>query len=129
MPLEGLCGYGYSVAAGKLNLYFGSDLVHRLYHLPSIGEGAVEHYADTYAECLELAVHDPARAVRNSHTLQYFALDVYAYDVAIPGEGCTGKAPAEEDSASSETPSSTTSADAGASATATTTAAAVRVMN
>ncbi|KAK5630991.1 hypothetical protein RRF57_006706 [Xylaria bambusicola] len=91
MPLEGLCGYGYSVSSGALNFYFGSDLVHRLYHLPRIGEGIVEHYADTYSECLELAQSDPALAARNSHTLQYFALDVYAFDIALPGEGCTGR--------------------------------------
>ncbi|KAI5863997.1 major allergen Asp F2 [Durotheca rogersii] len=114
MPLEGLCGYGYSVAAGKLNFYFGSDLVHRLYHLPAIGEGIVDHYADTYNDCLELAVSNPAEAVRNSHTLQYFALGVYAYDISLPGEGCTGKAPEPEAPAA---PSPTT--DSGASATTT----------
>ncbi|KAL7624634.1 Prenylated Rab acceptor protein 1 [Parahypoxylon ruwenzoriense] len=114
MPLEGLCGYGYSVAAGKLNVYFGSDLIHRLFHLPTIGEGTVEHLADTYNECLELAVSNPAEAVRNSHTLQYFALDVYAYDIAVPGEGCTGKAP-EEEPAAGTSPTATT--DSGASAT------------
>ncbi|KAI1445755.1 major allergen Asp F2 [Annulohypoxylon stygium] len=117
MPLEGLCGYGYSVAAGKLNFYFGSDLIHRLYHLPAIGEGIVEHYADTYTECLELAIHNPEEAVRNSHTLQYFALDVYAFDIAVPGEGCTGRVPESESSAapsattaSVSVPSSTTTA-------------------
>lgn len=98
-PLEGLCGYGYQVATGKLNFYFGSDLIHRLLHIPSVGEGAAEHYADTYTECLELAVSNPALAVRNSHTLQYFALDVYAYDIAVPGEGCTGRVSEESSSA------------------------------
>lgn len=90
-PLETLCGSGYTVAAGKLNYYFASDLLHRLYHVATIGEGAAEHYADSYEECLALAKENPAEAVRNSHTLQYFALDVYAYDVALPGNGCTGK--------------------------------------
>ncbi|KAI2624619.1 major allergen Asp F2 [Hypomontagnella submonticulosa] len=94
MPLEGLCGYGYSVAASKLNVYFGSDLIHRLYHLPAIGEGIVEHYADTYDECLELAKNNPAEA--------YFALDVYAFDIAVPGEGCTGKVPKTESSATDQ---------------------------
>ncbi|KAI1381273.1 major allergen Asp F2 [Hypoxylon crocopeplum] len=108
MPLEGLCGYGYSVAAGALNFYFGSDLIHRLYHLPAIGEGIVEHYADSYDECLDLAVSNPAEAVRNSHTLQYFALDVYAYDIAVPGEGCTGRVPESEPPAA---PSPTATSD------------------
>ncbi|KAJ2990053.1 hypothetical protein NUW58_g3150 [Xylaria curta] len=107
MPLEGLCGYGYSVASGALNFYFGSDLIHRLFHLPRIGEEIVEHYADSYGECLDLALNDPALAVRNSHTLQYFALDVYAFDIALPGEGCTGR-PTETEN--SEAPSYTTSA-------------------
>ncbi len=105
-PLEGLCGYGYQVVTGKLNFHFGSDLIHRLLHIPSIGEGVAEHYADTYSECLELAVSDPALAVRNSHTLQYFALDVYAYDIALPGEGCTGREP-ESSAESSITPTAT----------------------
>lgn len=96
-PLEGLCGYGYQVASGELAFYFGSDLIHRLLHLPKVGEGAAEHYADSYRECLDLAVSDPSLAVRNSHTLQYFALDVYAYDIALPGEGCTGRAPEDEE--------------------------------
>ncbi|KAI0199634.1 putative peptidase family-domain-containing protein [Astrocystis sublimbata] len=114
MPLEGLCGYGYSVASGALNFYFGADLVHRLYHLPKIGEGIVEHYADTYSECLELALDDPALAARNSHTLQYFALDVYAFDVSLPGEGCTGH-PSESEG--SETPDTTATETATPSAT------------
>ncbi|KAJ9619270.1 Prenylated Rab acceptor protein 1 [Taxawa tesnikishii (nom. ined.)] len=86
-PLEALCGGGYTVSNGALNHYFASDLLHRLYHVTSIGEGAVEHYADSYAECLELAESEPSEAVRNSHTLQYFALEVYAFEVAAPGEG------------------------------------------
>ncbi|KAI1099489.1 major allergen Asp F2 [Jackrogersella minutella] len=105
-PLEGLCGYGYSVASGELNFYFGSDLIHRLYHLPPIGENIVEHYADNYSECLELAIDNPAEAVRNSHTLQYFALDVYAFDIALPGEGCTGRV-LESASSPSESPTAT----------------------
>ncbi|KAK0653796.1 Major allergen Asp f 2 [Lasiodiplodia hormozganensis] len=111
-PLEGMCGYGYTVASGKLNFYFAADLIHRLYHLPAIGEAIVEHYADTYAECLELAKTNPADAVRNTHTLQYFALDVYAYDIALPGEGCTGRDTSASESSSasaSSTPAPTSS--------------------
>jgi hypothetical protein len=64
--------------------------MHRLYHTTKIGEGAADHFADTYSECLELAEEKPSDAVRNTHSLQYFALDVYAMEVALPGEGCTG---------------------------------------
>ncbi|KAH8201625.1 hypothetical protein TruAng_004231 [Truncatella angustata] len=120
-PLDGLCGYGYTVASGALNVYFASDLIHRLFHMPSVGEGVVEHYADTYTDCLELATSSPEQAVRNTHTLQYFALDVYAFDIALPNDGCTGKAP-EESSSSAVTsapasPTEATSTNAAVTAT------------
>ncbi|KAH7040584.1 putative peptidase family-domain-containing protein [Microdochium trichocladiopsis] len=119
-PIEALCAFGYDVANGKLNTQFGIDLIHRLFHVPTIGEGAAEHYADTYAECLQLAIDNPAEAVRNTHSLQYFALDVYAYDIALPGEGCagvlkeeassTGAAPAVPSATATEAPSQTSAA-------------------
>ncbi|KAF2183488.1 zincin [Zopfia rhizophila CBS 207.26] len=90
-PLEAMCGYGYTVTGSNTNFYFASDLLHRLYHMPAIGEGTVEHYAGEYDECLELAETHPEEAVRNSDSLQYFALEAYAYDIALPGEGCVGK--------------------------------------
>ncbi|KAF2265026.1 zincin [Lojkania enalia] len=91
-PLEAMCGFGYDVANGPTNFYFASDLLHRLYHVPKVGGyGVVEHYASEYGECLELAKSNPGEAVRNSDSLQYFALEAYAYDIAIPGEGCPGK--------------------------------------
>lgn len=103
--LPAMCGYGYTVAGGELASYFASDLIHRLFHTDKIGEGTVFHYADTYTECLDLARETPEEAVRNAHTLQYFALDVYAYDIAVPGQGCTGE-PIEEEEESTETSSS-----------------------
>ncbi|KAI1339354.1 Metalloprotease [Xylariaceae sp. FL0016] len=121
MPLEGLCGYGYTVAAGELAFYFGSDLIHRLFHMPKFGEATVEHHADTYADCLELAASNPAEAVRNSHTLQYFALEVYAYDISLPGEGCLGRIPETSEGEATET--STTTMDTSTSTTTTTAAA------
>jgi hypothetical protein len=120
-PLEALCGDGYTVANGALNYYFASDLLHRLYHVPKIGEGVTEHYADSYAECLELAQQEPAKAVRNTHTLQYFALEVYAFEVALPGEGCTG-VPSKEDSGSPTASASAAATTAVTSAAATATA-------
>ncbi|KAG9664892.1 zincin, partial [Aureobasidium melanogenum] len=113
-PLEALCANGYTVANGKLATYFAADLMHRLYHTTKIGEGAAEHYADTYTECLELATENPAEAVRNTHTLQYFALDVYAMEVALPGEGCTG-VPDKEESHDSHAAASASSASAATS--------------
>lgn len=88
--LEYFCTRGYTVAGSPLNTYFGVDLLHRLYHLPAIGEGHVEHFAETYEDVLELAAHNSTFAVRDSDALQYFAADVYGYDIAVPGVGCAG---------------------------------------
>ncbi|KAI5252160.1 zincin [Aureobasidium subglaciale] len=109
-PLEAMCSNGYSVANGALNHYFAADLMHRLFHTTKIGEGAAEHYADSYSECLELAETKPEEAVRNTHSLQYFALDVYAMDVVLVGEGCTGKPSEEEEDSHAPAASSSSSA-------------------
>ncbi|KAM0718509.1 hypothetical protein Q7P37_005579 [Cladosporium fusiforme] len=120
--LNGICGYGYTVAGGALSSYFASDLIHRLFHTDKIGEGTVFHYADTYDECLALAIEAPEEAVRNAHTLQYFALDVYAYDIANPGQGCTGEPVVEdEEDASSSVTSSAASTSSTSSAEASST--------
>lgn len=97
--------------------------MHRLFHTTKIGEGAAEHYADSYTECLELAEENPAEAVRNTHTLQYFALDVYAMDVALPGEGCTGTVGEEEGDSHVAAPASSAASSAVSSAASTTAAA------
>ncbi|KAK9244172.1 putative peptidase family-domain-containing protein [Lipomyces tetrasporus] len=88
--LEQICAFGFTVSGSKPNELFGSDLIHRLYHTPAIGEGHVEHFADSYEDVLELGKHNSTFAVRDSNTLQYFALDAYAYDIAVPGIGCAG---------------------------------------
>lgn len=85
-----MCGLGYDVANGALNLYWASDLIHRMLHLPNIAEGVVDHFADDYVNVTALAETNPEESVNNSETLQLFALSVYAYDIAIPGEGCEG---------------------------------------
>ncbi|KAL8963058.1 MAG: hypothetical protein Q9193_000632 [Seirophora villosa] len=89
-PLEQLCALGYTVAGNEANTYFGSDLLHRLYHMPAFGENYVEHFAEDYAEALELARSNDSYTTRDSDVLQYFALDVYAYDIVVPGSGCSG---------------------------------------
>lgn len=63
------------------NFYWASDLLHRLLHIPKIGEGVVEHYAEDYAAVVELAKTGSSLAVRDSEALQLFALEAYAYDV------------------------------------------------
>ncbi|KAL8747911.1 MAG: hypothetical protein Q9184_007537 [Pyrenodesmia sp. 2 TL-2023] len=84
---------GYTVAEGETNTYFGSDLLHRLYHIPAFGENYVEHFAEDYAEVLELAKTNETYATHDSDTLQYFALDVYAFDIVVPGIGCPRTVP------------------------------------
>lgn len=105
--------FGYDVANGATNFYWASDLLHRLLHIPKVGEGIVEHYgdADEYPGVLALAESNPAEAVRNSDTLQYFALEVYAHDIAVPGVGCPGHY-SEVSSAAHAAPTSSASAAA-----------------
>ncbi|KAI4287933.1 MAG: hypothetical protein L6R35_002805 [Caloplaca aegaea] len=104
-PLEQLCALGYTVAESESNTYFGSDLLHRLYHMPAFGENYVEHFAEDYAGALELAETNETYTTHDSDTLQYFALDVYAYDIVVPGIGCPGGESAP--SSATETPTST----------------------
>lgn len=85
-----MCGLGYTVVDSPLNTYWATDLLHRVFHVPRISEGAVDHFAEDYEDVLALAKEDPAKSSIDSDTLQYFAIDVYAYDIAAPGIGCTG---------------------------------------
>lgn len=78
------------MAEGETNIYFGSDLLHRLYHMPAFSDSHVDHFAEDYAEVLELAKTNETYATHDSDTLQYFALDVYAFDIVVPGIGCPG---------------------------------------
>lgn len=105
--MEQLCALGYTVAGSETNTYFGSDLLHRLYHMPAFGEDHVEHFAEGYAGALELAETNSSYATHDSDILQYFALDVYAYDIAVPGVGCAGTV--DETAPSMETPTSSAS--------------------
>lgn len=88
--LDQVCGLGYTVVGSPLNTHWATDLLHRLLHVPRISEGVVDHFADDYEDVLKLAREDPAKSPIDSDTLQYFAIDVYAFDVAAPGVGCTG---------------------------------------
>ncbi|EEP77653.1 antigen 1 [Uncinocarpus reesii 1704] len=102
--LEYFCTGGYTVSGSPLKTYFGTDLLHRLYHMPAIGEGHVEHFSNTYEDVLQLGAHNSSFAVRDSDTLQYFAADVYGFDIAIPGVGCAG----EPSASTPPSPSATT---------------------
>ncbi|KAK2612271.1 Prenylated Rab acceptor protein 1 [Conoideocrella luteorostrata] len=116
-PLSAVCNGGYTVTGSKLNTYWATDLMHRMLHVPAISEGLVDHYAHDYSGILELAKKDPAKSGIDSDTLQYFAIDVWAYDIAAPGVGCTGKPPKESSSSTAQVASSTSTAKQASSST------------
>lgn len=60
----------------------------------------MDHYAEDYETVIELAETHSNSSVVNSDTLQYFAIDVYAYDIAAPGVGCHGEEPEHHDASS-----------------------------
>ncbi|KFY07327.1 hypothetical protein V492_07242 [Pseudogymnoascus sp. VKM F-4246] len=116
-PLTALCARGFDMATGRTNDYWAADLMHRLYHVPLVGEDEVGHFADGYSGLLELAKGvNHTDAARNSASLSYFALEAYAYDISVPGEGCAGKVVEEEHDHDHDSGSVTSSA-AGADAT------------
>ncbi|KAF3989506.1 hypothetical protein FT663_01750 [Candidozyma haemuli var. vulneris] len=87
--LSQLCSHNFTVAGSKNSEIFAADILHRLWHTEKLGQNVIGHYADSYEDCLELAKTNESEAVRNSATLRLYALDVYAYDLSVPGEGCT----------------------------------------
>jgi hypothetical protein len=94
------------VTGSKLNAYWATDLMHRLFHVPTISEGIVDHYAHGYSDLLDVAKKQPEKSGVDTDTLQYFAIDVWAYDIAAPGVGCSGRLPKQSVSVTT-TPSST----------------------
>ena len=109
--LSQVCSRGYTVAGSKNTVFWAGDLLHRIWHTDKIGQGVVGHYADTYNECLDLAKNNATYAIRNSASLRYYAMDVYAYDIAVPGKGCTGKAPKDTTSTSQASAASETASE------------------
>ncbi|OIW29307.1 zincin [Coniochaeta ligniaria NRRL 30616] len=112
--LDSVCGLGYTVAESPLNTYWATDLLHRIFHVPQLSEGVVDHFAEDYEDVLTLAKTDSAKSSIDSDTLQYFAIDVYAHDVAAPGVGCSGSqdtVPAAPSTTLTQPASPTTSAD------------------
>lgn len=66
--------------------------MHRVFHVLSVSESAVDHYGDFYDGSLDLAETDPSLSVRNSDSLHFFTPEAYTYEVAVPSEGCPGNA-------------------------------------
>ncbi|KAE9970107.1 hypothetical protein BLS_005071 [Venturia inaequalis] len=91
--LESVCGLGYTVTGSPLNTFWATDLLHRMFHVPKINENKVDHYAEDYEAVIELTKTHSNSTVFNSDSLQYFAIDVYANDIAAPGVGCHGNEP------------------------------------
>ncbi|GAB7361691.1 hypothetical protein MBLNU230_g1738t1 [Neophaeotheca triangularis] len=126
--LDSMCGQGYTVAGSPTNFYWASDLMHRALHVPTISEDMVHHYAEDYNDALDNAMENPDQAVHDSDALQWFALDVYAFDVAAPGVGCTGEyVPEEEEEETVETTTTASSATTSSPAPTTMSAAASAV--
>ena len=92
--------------------FMATDFIHRLFHIPTVSDGLVDHHADTYEECLELAKTHPEEAVRNTHSLQWFAVEVFSYELVVPGVGCTGDQESVMASATSTKSAAITSASA-----------------
>lgn len=88
--LSTMCGLGYTVSGSKTNTFWASDLLHRLFHVPSIGQNYIDHFADGHEEVIDQAKKNATLSTHDSESLQYFALEVYAHDVAVPGIGCPG---------------------------------------
>ncbi|RMZ82563.1 hypothetical protein DV738_g1470, partial [Chaetothyriales sp. CBS 135597] len=115
--LDYMCMLGYTVSGAPANTFWASDLLHRLFHLPSMGWEYVEHYADDYAEVIDLAANETSsESTHDSDTLQFFALEVYAHEIAVPGIGCAGTTQPE---ASDAVATSQTSSEAASSTSAT----------
>lgn len=90
--LSQVYAFGYRVTNNNINASFASDLLHRFFHVSAISDNIVDHYSHgEFADCLAFAKTNSTFAIRNSDSLQYFALDTYAYDVANQGIGCPGK--------------------------------------
>ncbi|CAK1354234.1 Major allergen Asp f 2 [Cercospora beticola] len=127
-PLSTVCAWGYNVRESSRLLFWASDLLHRMYHLPEIGQGYIDHYAEGYEGIIEAAASNSPNTTRDSDGLQYFALEAYAYDIIAPGEGCPGPSgPPNTSSSSAAAPAATSSAasmTSSAATTATSTAAA-----
>ena len=88
----------------------GSWFLHRLLHLPASTGGGLSDVVNSAHDAVELAKGvnvslssssfaqtsdhlscQASQAEYNIHSIQYYALDVYACDILLPGQGCLGK--------------------------------------
>ncbi|KAE8216709.1 hypothetical protein CF327_g199 [Tilletia walkeri] len=95
-PLDSACGLGFQLARDNVNLHWGADLLHRFMHLPKMTNEFIGHVADEYPDLLELAKTNASVAIRNQHSIQDFAFEVWTRENIQP-EGCAGEIVLEED--------------------------------
>jgi len=68
-----------------------------MFHVPGISDSEIGHVdgGDSYSDCVNLAQTNSTWAPLNTHSLQFFAAEVYANTVAAPGVGCLGSPSAD----------------------------------
>ncbi|KAE8210527.1 hypothetical protein CF327_g5610 [Tilletia walkeri] len=100
--LDAACGLGFKLATDNVNLYWGTDLLHRSMHLPKLTNEHITHVADEYPALLELAKTNASFSTRNQHTIQDFAFEVWTRENIDP-QGCVGEINYEAANATSTT--------------------------
>ncbi|GAA5832459.1 hypothetical protein JCM11251_006461 [Rhodosporidiobolus azoricus] len=89
--LEDKCAFDQTLVKNGSELTQGAWFMHRLLHTLTASGGRMSDVVDTVEEALELAQGvNRTQAAYSIHTVQYYALDVYAYDILLPGQGCRG---------------------------------------
>lgn len=78
----------YNVASYKTNVFSASDLVHRFFYVPKVSKLVIDHFTNSFKKCLKFVKTNSTFVVRNT---KFFALEAYAYDVAVPELGCPGE--------------------------------------
>lgn len=84
-----ICSSGFTIAQYSAARTWAGQFLIQILDTPTIGAG-LEERANSYREATNLAKVDPEKATKNKMSLIYFALDVWAFDIANPGIGCTG---------------------------------------
>ena len=74
--LQQMCSRGYTVSKSSLNLFWASDLLHRLSHGPTVGDNRVEHIegGDGYDQSIAMAEFGDPHSVENGDRPQHFAV-------------------------------------------------------
>lgn len=69
-----------------------------MFHLDVVGQNTITHISHGYQDALKLAAGlNYTQTATNTDSLVYFAVEAYAFDISVPGEGCAGSAPSIPD--------------------------------